>query len=184
MFTAFDRDMKGLTLVELMVAVAILSLVSIAVSSLYLNSQKSYYYLQGSAQNMQEARYAIDVLSRDLRTAVSISVAGEDNVTFVGDYDGNGTTETISYSRSGVNISRTIGAQAAKTIASGIVNSVSLNSEQIFKYYNQSGSITADLAQVKLIEVEVMIDKDTGSVPSRSTQVTSRIQLRNLHERR
>jgi len=184
MFIVLHRNNKGLTLVELMVAVAILSLISIAVTSIYLNSQKSYYFIQGSAQNMQESRYAVDVLSRDLRSAVSISVAGEDNVTFTGDYDGNGTTETISFSRSGTSLSRTIGTLPAKTIASGILNSASLNSEQIFKYYNQSGLITTDLTQIKLIEVYVKIDKDTTRAPLRSTQITSRIQLRNLHERR
>ena len=172
---------KGLALSELMVATALLSMVVVGVGNVYSNSQQSYYYLEGSSKNIQEARMTADQLTKDLRTTIQISSASGASVTVSGDYDGNGVADTITYTKTtGGILNRTIGSLTTE-IASGIVNS---DSQPIFKYYEQDGVAVTDGTQAKLIEIDLRIDKDTQRSPSRSTQLITKIQLRNLHERR
>jgi prepilin-type N-terminal cleavage/methylation domain-containing protein len=178
------KNSKGLTLVELMVAISIFSLISVAITNVYLNSQNSYYYLEGSSQNTQEARFTVEQVSRDIRSTVEITsnTSSASNILEVkGDYDGSGSTETIRYYKEGTNLKRTINGTGVKTIAEGLTNN---SSEFVFKYFDQDGNSTSVISQIKLIELDIRIDKNTGKGPSRSTALTTRIQLRNLHERR
>lgn len=176
------RNKKGLALSELMVATAIFSLVTLAVTNVYVNGQQSYFFLEGSAENMQESRYAIDQLSRDLRSTVQITSASGTSITFTADPDGDGDTDTVTYTRTNGNLTRQVNT-TTKTLATGIVNATD-GSQPIFKYYDQNGVLVTDGTQAKLIEMDLRIDKNSQKSPLRSTQITTRIQLRNLHERR
>lgn len=172
---------KGLTLVELMVSTVLILIILVSLGTVFLNGQSSFNYLEGSANNIQEARIGQDQLSRDLRTATQISSASATSIEFTGDYDGNGTTETITYAQSGSNLNRTIGTGSSKQMATGIVNAVS---EPVFSYYDQDGVAVTDGTLAKLIQIRLLVDKDTAKSPSRSIELISKVQLRNLHERR
>lgn len=179
-FRRIIRSRKGLALSELMVATAIFSLVTLAVTNVYVNGQQSYFFLEGSAENMQEVRFSIEQLSKDLRTTVEITSASGTTVTFSADPDGDGDTDTVTYTKSGSNLNRQVNS-TTKTLASGLVNS---DSQPVFKYYDQDGAALTDGTQAKLVEMDLRIDKNSQRSPFRSTQITTRIQLRNLHERR
>lgn len=177
----------GFALTEIMVATAILTVILLSITSVFLNGQKSYFYVEGSTKNLQEARYSAEQLSRDLRSAISITSASSNSITFIGDYDGDNSSETINYTKSLSSLTRTIGS-SYKEVATGITNSESESKSQpVFSYYDQDGTEVTDLINnlddIKLVVIDLWIDLDTSKSPTRSTQITTSIQLRNLHER-
>lgn len=174
------KNKKGLALSELMVATTILSMALVAVGNVYMNGQQSYYFIEGSAKNVQEVRLAADQITRDIRTTIQITSATATSLTVTGDYNGDGTSDTISFVVTAGILNRTVNS-SSKQVASGIVNTYS---QPVFKYYDQDGNSATDGTQAKLIELDLRIDKDTQRSPSRSTQLVTKIQLRNLHERR
>ncbi len=181
------KNKKGLALSELMVATAVLSVLVVSIGNVYGNGQQSYFYIEGSTANMQEARHAIEQVSRDLRTTIQITSATGGQFVFDGDYNGDGTIESITYaivskSGGGFTLNRTIGT-STKIVGDGLVN---MTTEPVFKYYDQDGNVITNGTETdaKLVEVDLKIDKEANKSPNRSTTVTTKIQLRNLHERR
>ncbi len=179
------KNKKGLALSELMVATAVLSVLVVSIGNVYGNGQQSYFYIEGSVANMQEARHAVEQVSRDLRTTIQITSATGEQFAFDGDYNGDGTIESISYAKvsksgGGFTLNRTIGT-STKVVGDGLVNSAS---EPVFTYYDQEGNVITNGADAKLVEVDLKIDMEANKSPNRSTTVTTKIQLRNLHERR
>lgn len=74
---------SGLSLVELMIAMALGLIIMIAVGGLFINSSRSNAELQKSAQQIENGRYAAEVLADDLKHAgyfgeffASIALAG------------------------------------------------------------------------------------------------------------
>ncbi|MGI9302110.1 MAG: PilW family protein [Gammaproteobacteria bacterium] len=58
---------RGFGLVELMVALAISSLLLLGITQLFISSKDSYRIIEGLSRLQENARFAIDSLSRDLR---------------------------------------------------------------------------------------------------------------------
>jgi len=74
---------SGLSLVELMIAMALGLIIMIAVGGLFINSSRSNAELQKSAQQIENGRYAAEILADDLKHAgyfgeffASIALAG------------------------------------------------------------------------------------------------------------
>src|SRR4051794_8346987 len=65
----------GFTLVELMVGTALGSLLLVGVASLYLFSTKSFVSMTNYADMNRRSREASDILSRDVRSAATVSSA-------------------------------------------------------------------------------------------------------------
>lgn len=65
----WGRDARGMTLVELMIVLLVLSLVTGAIYSLFLTSLRAYWKGDLNTQVQQGGRLATDRLSRDLRQA-------------------------------------------------------------------------------------------------------------------
>ncbi|KKM73340.1 hypothetical protein LCGC14_1411430, partial [marine sediment metagenome] len=76
------KNTKGLALSELMIATAVLSVLITGVGNVYVNGQQSFFYIEGSAENMQEARYGAEQISRDLRSTIQITSGSADQFVF------------------------------------------------------------------------------------------------------
>ena len=94
----------GLTLVELMVGIALGSLLLMAVASMYLFSLKSFTSMSNYARLNARNRYASDIITRDIRSATAVTSAtaeklvlrlGGADLTY--NYDENAGTLTRSY---------------------------------------------------------------------------------------
>lgn len=59
----------GVTLLELMVAMAVSSVIMLGISNIYLSTKKSYVIHDEFARIQENARYSMDTLSRDIRNA-------------------------------------------------------------------------------------------------------------------
>ena len=72
-FRLTDRNRHAFTLVEMMVGVALGSLLLISVASLYLYSLKSFSSMSNYTDLSSKNRHASDIVSRDIRSAISIA---------------------------------------------------------------------------------------------------------------
>lgn len=63
------KDMRGVTLIELMIALLIGSILVLGLVQVFSASRSAYQLSQGIARNQESSRFAIDFLTRDLRMA-------------------------------------------------------------------------------------------------------------------
>lgn len=63
------RNMRGVTLIELMIALLIGSILVLGLTQVFSASRTAYQLSQGIARNQESSRFAIDFLTRDLRMA-------------------------------------------------------------------------------------------------------------------
>lgn len=195
---------KGVTLVELLVSIAILSFLSIAVSTF----QKDIFFLNNNLQsnlNVQlEARHLIKTMVSELRkTSVSalgsypIELASSTGITFYSDANNNGSMDRIRYYLSGSTIKKGVITptgnppvyNSASEVTTTLLNYVVASSTlPIFQYYtsNYSGTsspltIPPDISTIRLIKITVIIDTDPNRSPV-PLVVTSQVSLRNLKD--
>ncbi|TET53432.1 MAG: hypothetical protein E3J54_04255 [Actinobacteria bacterium] len=190
------KNNQGIALSEIMVATAILSVLVVGIANIFISGQQSFYYVEGFTKNMQEVRFASDQVSRDLRSTIEVLAASETMFEFNGDYDGDGTSDRLKYDLVSGTLNRNLlnsdgSTRSTLAAAQGVINSAS---QPLFKYYDQDGNEVADtnpsdgipddLSLIKLVEFNISVDKDTSKSPNRGTNIYTRVQLRNLHERR
>jgi prepilin-type N-terminal cleavage/methylation domain-containing protein len=95
---------RGFSLVELMVAVGVGSLVLLGLSSFFLHSAKSLLAMTNYAELSRGNRYAIDLMTRELRQAKRLTSYQTNSVTLE---DPNGAAFTYTYSPGKRTLSRT-----------------------------------------------------------------------------
>lgn len=61
------RSQRGLSLVELMVAMAISSFLILGVTQIYIDNKRNYLFQQGQSENQENGRYALMVLDQHLK---------------------------------------------------------------------------------------------------------------------
>jgi len=69
MISAARKSQKGMSLVELMVALVLGLFISAALISLFINSKQNYRINENMARLQENARFAVSFLSRDIRMA-------------------------------------------------------------------------------------------------------------------
>ena len=78
------RDQRGFTLAELLVATAIISVVLAGVFAVQRGGQQTYLLGASRVETQQNARVALELMTRELRSATSITtLGGASDVTFV-----------------------------------------------------------------------------------------------------
>jgi prepilin-type N-terminal cleavage/methylation domain-containing protein len=70
------RDRRGVTLVELLVATAIFSIVAVAIGSLYLSTQRAFDYGSAQAYAQRQGTMIQEELQRRLQRAVDFAITG------------------------------------------------------------------------------------------------------------
>src|SRR6266536_1972585 len=83
---------RGLTLVELMIAMTIGLLILLAVSRIFVTSRATYTYEEGLARTQESGRFAMEFLSQDLRMS---GYAGCSSKLAVGTYDSTSSDPCI-----------------------------------------------------------------------------------------
>jgi prepilin-type N-terminal cleavage/methylation domain-containing protein len=132
---------RGFTLAELLVAAAMLALVMAGVLAIQRGGQHAYLLGSNRVETQQNARVALDLMTRELRTAQSVSngltnctncncTSGTPDITFV---DQNG--QTIRYACSGNALNRSVNGVATALI--GGVQSLTLTA---YSTYDVSSS--------------------------------------------
>ena len=183
-----QRSRSAWTLVEIMVAVAVFSIVGLVLMGTYLFSVKTMASMYNYALLDQSNRQAMDQLTREIRQArkvlnyttnsITIQTADEDNTT--------GPTVTYSFSPNAQKMIRTSTDGTSKAI----LNNCSLLSFQLFKrcpsnsIFGSFPVATNDwMNTVKVLQLtwKTSIILSTGIVNSENIQ-TARIVIRNQQD--
>src|SRR5258705_10360783 len=119
------RDQSGFTLVELMVAMSIFLLILVGIFQVFDPSSRAYSTTERKLDVQQNARVAMDVMSRQIRMAGyfpenidadntndlsnSIQVATESALSIAGDLDGTGVSNVFTFCRTNAGLWRVKG---------------------------------------------------------------------------
>jgi type IV pilus assembly protein PilW len=169
---------KGFTLVELLIAITIGMFIMAGVLTALTSQNQSYVTQDEVVEMQQNARVAIDLLTRDIRTAgydpnkldAGITIAGLNNLSFTReDVDTLAADlETIMYSLFDAYATAVppandgIADDLARRVTNAGGNSagrqvVCENISQLeFRYLDGDGNITADLDEIRTIEVSLL----------------------------
>ncbi|MEW6327312.1 MAG: prepilin-type N-terminal cleavage/methylation domain-containing protein [Thermodesulfobacteriota bacterium] len=190
-----QNKMRGFSLVELLIAIAISGIVLGAVSSLFIMQNKSYSVQEQVAEMQQNARAAMDIMTREIRMAgcdttgsanAGIVSVTSNSINFTQDTNGDGDTsdanENITYS-----LYTSSGIQKIGRNTGGINQPVAENIQALtFAYYDSNGNTTAILANIRQIELTITArtanpdPEYTTNGGYRTYTLTSLITPRNL----
>jgi len=174
------RDQRGFSLAELLVVTAVLGLVMAAVISIQQKGQQVYTYGSNRVEAQQNARVALDVMTRELRSAQQMVTLGSaSDVTFL---DQNSTQ--VQYQLSGTNLNRISGGNTTTII--GGVQALTMTYCAVWNAVsNNCTTAAATPAAVKVVRVQLTARTEdaagTGSLGDRRTTVESAIRLRNVN---
>lgn len=76
-----SQSQRGVTLIELMIAIAVSFIVLIVIASVYLSSKQTYRVSDALARYQENMRYAAEVLSHDIRLAGHIGCSKSSTIT-------------------------------------------------------------------------------------------------------
>ncbi|WP_022961890.1 PilW family protein [Halopseudomonas pelagia] len=95
------RTQRGLSIIELMIALAISSLLILGVTQIYIDNKSNFFFQQGQSDNTENARYTLLILEEELRR-VGYQIRPDDDPTYAFRIEAVGNCsfvagETINY---------------------------------------------------------------------------------------
>jgi type II secretory pathway pseudopilin PulG len=184
-------DQAGITVFEMTVVVALLGIV-LALAMQGLSSfQRSVATTEIRQQNLDEARVAMAVLTKDLRTATSFSALATSDVTFLAlvntgatappnqlrlYVDGQGVLREVTTPPDDPNASPItyLGPPQIRVVGRGVVNTGSLLS-----FRDSADLPTTTLSAVTSVVITLTVDLPSGA-PVPPTVLSSRVFLPNV----
>lgn len=191
---------RGLSLVELLVVMAISSIVLIALMNFLASGFPVSRVVFAQAMAAETARLQLQRISKALREAryadtgaYPLAEMEPARIVFYADVDGDDVTERLRYELRGSTLERGIikpsgeplrydeEEEVASVVAAGVRN----GAEPVFTYYSgdypadTTPLLPADLADVKYIQFQLVIDADPANDPL-PVEIISQVQLRNL----
>ncbi|MGZ6930131.1 MAG: hypothetical protein ACXVK4_06295 [Acidimicrobiia bacterium] len=159
-------DESGHTLVELIIASALLLLVIVTVLSALDNVSNSQAYQADRSVTLDDMRNVINRMTKDLRQATSINdcTATPSTVTFTTYINGVGTV--IVYNASGTTLTRKVGSGSAFTVLKNLA------STSIFTCTSAS-----DVTGVQWVEIDLKVTPKRS--PTTTLELDSEVNLRN-----
>jgi prepilin-type N-terminal cleavage/methylation domain-containing protein len=177
MLKAF-REQRGFTLAELLVVTAIIGMVMGAIFTLQQQGQQAYLLGSNRIEAQQNARVALDLITRDLRTALSVtSIPSGQDITFV-DENGN----SIRYSLSGTTLNRTDPVNGAIPLMGG-VQSLTFTYYSAYDGSTNTGTTTGVPGSVRVVKVQIQTQTENPAMAAFGQQrvnMECMIQLRNV----
>lgn len=165
-------DDRGFTLAELLVMLAMLASILTAVLALQQQGQATLMMQSAKIDAQQSARVAMDLMTRELRSATTITAIAATDLTFV---DQSGAT-TIRYFLSTSNLDR---------VENGVITTlIGQVQTMAFTYTDANAAVTTDPTRVASIDITMTAlpaQYTTSSVSQlhQPTVIADRIRLRN-----
>lgn len=196
---------KAFTLVEILVVLAITSVLALAVGAFSSNIISYNRTIFGSLDAAQNGRTVIKMISSELREAATsntgifaVSEASSTAITFFSDIDDDGIGEQIRYYLATSTLKKSVvkptgnplsyaswSTGTTTNVTPYVVNS---SSTPIFEYFDASyDGATSSLAQpvnpqqIRLVKITILIEQDPNKAPV-PIIFTTQVSLRNLKD--
>lgn len=190
-----------MTLVETLVALAIFTILSLAVTSAIHSFYQYNAYTFAQSHQVSHARLGIESLVRDLREMTyaddgtfPLVYTGQTSISFYSDIDRDASVELVTYTLSSTTLYKyvydatgnppvysTTTPDITYTISEYVQNG--LQATPIFRYYDRNGAMSSSLAStdVRYVDVRLIINIDPVRDPG-EFMLRSSASLRNLKE--
>ena len=176
---------RGFTLAELLVTMAVTGLILAGVFALQQTGQYAYLAGAARAETQQNARTALDRMTRELRTGSQVTAAtncdlGTNAITFVY-VDAAGVNVTARYYLDGANLMRN---QTAPVVAGQPESVIGGVDAMTIVCFDANDIATATLANVRSVDIRVTARGEGtsyhGGQANPHAIVASRVRMRNL----
>ena len=172
------RDQRGFTLTELLVVTAVLAIVLGAVILIQQKGQEAYIMGSNRVETQQNARVALDLMTRELRSATAVTaIPSSTSLTFT-----DQTGASVQYQLSSGNLTRSTGGIA--TILIGGVQSLAFTYFSAYNGQTNTGTSTGTASAVKVIKIALETGTEeaagAGSFARQFAKMESMVRLRNL----
>lgn len=193
---------NGFTLIEVMVALAIFAVVSLAIGTLLIQSIRSNTIIWGALQSQNDARRVLESVVNDVRKAEPSSIgsypiasASSTEFTFFANRDTDSGKERIRYFLNGTTMQKGIiepggtplgygGAEVVTTIATNVLNAT--EGIPLFTYYDGSFPVTStpliapiDETDIRAVRIQIVLQKGTQASVA-PLYAESVVSIRNL----
>jgi prepilin-type N-terminal cleavage/methylation domain-containing protein len=204
-----DGPQSGLTLIELMVTILVVGIMAGGILGVFVTTLRTFSTGQVRMQNQDEARLAMNQMTRYLRMASAsesitttrsdaIAVAGAQDVVFYADIDGDGVVEKGRYYLSGTTLRMQTAEPnmgdspptypAFNTSGEVVREAVRNGGTAIFRYYREGESVpmtstsTFDLREeIALIEVTLYVN-EVPELSRSNVRLVSRVLIRQRYD--
>ena len=196
--------MKGFTLVEVVVAIGIFSVIIVAVGLFEVNIFSYQRNVSGSFTAVQDSQVILKTLARDIRMAsqgsdgsYALQTVATSTLSFFADINNDGLKERIRYSLINSKLYRTTlvptgspltysGTESTSTVLTDVVNATST---PVFSYFSgvYIGTTTSPLPDpispnvVRLVQINLVIGANGDQKPD-GRKYTADVTLRNLKD--
>ncbi len=163
---------NGFTLIELMVALAVTSILLAGIYTTYITQLKSHLTQQLLVEMQQSMRGSMQLIQREIRMAgynpahsagVGIVTMQANSFRFTMDLDGDGnvtgTNEDVRY---GINTSGSLGREVSG--AGGLQPLAEFTDALNFVYLDKDGNVTTDPLVVKAVQLTI-VSRSSQTVP-------------------
>ncbi len=191
--------MKGLTLVETIVAIFVFTLTMGAVSGIIVTLYRTHGYTWEQSQAIEEARSGIETMVKEIREARTaedgsyiIASTTDFQFSFYSDIDRDLAIEKVRYFVEGTDFKKGVieptGTPAVYPITDEeifILSKYVRNNPPIFRYFDKNGQELPPPARrkdTKVMEVYLVINVDPNR-PPQNFELKSSVQIRNLKRR-
>jgi prepilin-type N-terminal cleavage/methylation domain-containing protein len=166
------ENQKGFSLIEMMVAMAVLGLIVLGLVTFFTGGTRSWVTGQYQLEAQRNARLTMDRMVKEIREGKNISSGSETSITvLIPHFDVNGDIDsnyTVTYALNDTTIQRD---------TNPLIENV-LTGEAIFKYYNNSDTeVTSPDATVSKIHINLKVDVDKDDFPD--ITLNTDVNLRN-----
>jgi prepilin-type N-terminal cleavage/methylation domain-containing protein len=192
------RALRGLTLVEMIVTVAIVAVITVAVTESVIMFYKTNRIAFEESYQIRSAERGLQVLVRDLREATygddgayPLAAIASSSIIFYADVDRTNPVEKVTYTLTGKLLKRTVtsstgnpptytGAVATSTVSEYVRNFD--DNLPLFRYFDAAGAeITgsSDIVRIVSVSINLIVDITPFHAPGEFT-LKSGATLRNL----
>lgn len=192
MLNKIQKNIIGFTIIELLVVISIMGIISTLVLNFVVMSFRATRFEAEQAEAVRQARDAMNVMKTEIRGANNsahgdypLSIINNQEFAFYSDIDKDDVYEKVRYYLDGLELKKAVTKPDASYLYTStpvitvIANYVNNQTEDIFTYYTSDYVTTANINEVRLINMNLKINVTPEIAPA-DIYVETDVALRNL----